>query len=103
VPASSGNPHPRLAAEMLRHRRCSGLYATLFHRFTCAAQYAVMAMPVAQIQPHYLRRLALRYWSTLLRLLLFFNGWSPFCNPRVRIESLAFDEASRLIPSKAAY
>jgi hypothetical protein len=60
-----------------------------------------MAVPVAQIQPHYLLRLALHHWAPMLLFATLLHGWSPFLHPRVRIESLASDEASRLIPSKA--
>src|SRR5277367_4989535 len=58
-----------------------------------------MAVTVAQIQPHYLLRPALRSCAALLFATLL-HGWSPFAL-RVRIESLASDEASRLIPSEA--
>jgi len=35
-----------------------------------------------------------RYWSTLLRFATLLHGWFLLLHPRVRIESLAFDEAA---------
>src|SRR6202140_4090569 len=78
----------------------AGLYPALFHYFSCAGQHAVMAVTGAQIQPHSLLRPALRSCAALLLFATLLHGWSPFAL-RVRIESLASDEASRLIPSKA--
>src|ERR1700686_1269810 len=78
----------------------AGLYPALFHYFSCAGQHAVMAVTVAQIQPHYLLRPALRSCAALLLFATLLHGWSPFAL-RGRIRSLASDEASRLIPSKS--
>ena len=70
------DPHPRLVAELLLQRRDGAPNPALFHQLSAAGQHAVMAITVAQIQPHDPLWLTLRCKGSLLFADLL-RGWSP--------------------------
>src|ERR1700677_3040687 len=73
---------------MLLQRTCCALYPAFFHELSLTRQQAVMAVPVAQIQSHYHRRLVLRHCHATLFIANLLNGWSPLA-PRVRFGKLS--------------